>query len=354
MIKITTDNSKIISPDGRSLTGYLKITPNTTFEYEENGVRKKVYNIPIIINFVDGKIIGDLYLAPTSNAGHDKEGIYYIVEYVVGSNTYKEYWDIDGSGSYAIDITSVNQVIIDENAQIIHKCDGNAMIEINNEVLKQLDIIESKHKDILSIHNRIDSINIIDIGESYIFTDNNGIVKKDKNTGVTETIYAGYAHQYILGDGSVYGVCPFDKKIIRYEIASQQIVEIDLSQYSGTPWGICSDEENLYIGMYPECILKYNTGLSIVQNILAIEGVSRMAYYSDGFNKKIYAPQEGVGNIAIINAITMQVEKYLKYDGGSPVTYNDGTYIYLRSNNKIYKINPSEETITQLPVIING
>lgn len=50
----------------------------------------------------------------------------------------------------------------------------------------------------------------------------------------------------------------------------------------------------------------------------------------------------------------MQVEKYLKYDGGSPITYNDGTHIYLRSNNKIYKINPSEDTITQIPVIING
>jgi len=351
MIKITTDNSKIVSPDGRSLTGYLKITPNTTFEYEENGERKKVYNIPVIINFVEGRIIGDLYLAPTSNALHDKEGIYYIVEYVVGSNTYKEYWDIDGHGSSTIEITSVNQVIIDENSQIIHKCDGNAAIELSNQVLKQLDIIESKHKDILSIHNSIDSINIIDIGEAYIFTDTNRIVKKDKNTGVTETIYAGYAHQYTLVNGSVYGVCTYDKKVLKYEIATQQIVEIDLSQYSGSPWGICSDEENLYIGMYPECILKYNIASSIVQNILPITGVSRMTYYSNGFNKKIYAPQEGVGKIAIINAITMQVEKELQYDGRSPIIYNDGTYIYLRSGGKIYKINPAEETITQLPVI---
>lgn len=279
MIKITTDNSKIISPDGTSLTGYLKITPNTTFEYEENGIRKKVYNIPIIINFVDGKIIGDLYLAPTSNAGHDKEGVYYVVEYIVGNNTYKEYWDIDGSAAHSIEITSINQVIIDENAQIIHKCDGNATIELSVEILKQLDIVESKHKDILSIHDQINSINTIDIGDAYIFTGSEGVIKKDKNTGGKETIYAGYAHQYVISNGSVYGVCPYDRKIIKYEIASQQVVEIDLSQYIGAPWGICSDEENLYIGMNPECILKYNMTSSIVQNILAIEGVSSMSYY---------------------------------------------------------------------------
>lgn len=120
MITIKTENSKITNPDGTLFNGILEITPNTHFEYTEtDGSRRKVSKNPIIVNIENGKI-QNKNIAPTRNANHDIEQIYYKVRYKSGTKEFFEYWDIPADGPQEIEITEINTLQTSENDKTIY------------------------------------------------------------------------------------------------------------------------------------------------------------------------------------------------------------------------------------------
>lgn len=81
MIEIHTSASRAVLAGGQPANGRLTITPSATFEYDgSDGERKIVLKSQLKASLADGLLVGGpILLAPTSGAGHDVEGIHYIM-----------------------------------------------------------------------------------------------------------------------------------------------------------------------------------------------------------------------------------------------------------------------------------
>jgi hypothetical protein len=117
MITVKTASSLIVNNDGSPATGYVVITPSSSFEFlDTDGKRKKVGVHPVGIIFIAGLLNPNGFpLAPTVNAAQDNVNLYYTADFYtnVNGDKWTEYWVVDANGANPIEITAMTQVIVD-------------------------------------------------------------------------------------------------------------------------------------------------------------------------------------------------------------------------------------------------